>query len=170
MTASRPAASSAIRQFDSIQSLADFVGRPALVSESIVVDQAMIDRFAQVTHDSQWIHVDSERAAAQSPYRHTIAHGFLVLSLLTHWQASCIAFPGAALVLNYGFDKVRFTAPVLSGACVRADFTLARAEQGRPGQARCTWNVAVRAEGAPRPSVHAEWLVMVQYGQAAGPA
>jgi len=161
-----PAPPPAIRPFDSVQSLVDFVGQPAIVSAAIAVDQQMIDRFAQVTHDSQWIHVDRERAMAQSPYGHTIAHGFLVLSLLTYWQASCIAFPGAAMALNYGFDKVRFTAPVLSGARVSARFALAQATETRPGEVRCAWNVTVQAESAPRPSVHADWRILVRYGQA----
>jgi len=157
----------AIRAFGSVRSLVDFVGQPAIVSDAIAIDQATIDRFAQVTRDSQWIHVDRERAMAQSPYGDTIAHGFLVLSLLTYWQASCIAFPGATLALNYGFDKVRFTAPVLSGARVSARFALAQVTESRPGEARCCWHVAAQADGAPRPSLHAEWQILVRYGQAA---
>jgi len=155
--------------FDSVQALANFVGQPAIVSESVVVDQAMIDRFGQVTRDNQWIHVDPARARAESPYGQTIAHGFLVLSLLTYWQASCVAFPGAAMVLNYGFDKIRFTAPVPSGARVSAKFSLADVKETRPGEARCSWNVTVEVEGAPRPSIHADWQIMVRYG-GAGPA
>jgi len=140
-----------------------FVGKPAIVSESIVVDQEMIDRFGQVTRDNQWIHMDPARARAESPYGQTIAHGFLVLSLLTYWQASCVAFPGAAMALNYGFDKIRFTAPVPSGAHVSARFALADVKETRPGEARCSWDVTVEVEGAPRPSVHAAWQIMVRY-------
>ncbi|MEK7946259.1 MaoC family dehydratase [Pigmentiphaga sp. YJ18] len=149
--------------FDSVQALTNFVGKPAIVSESIVVDQEMIDRFGQVTRDTQWIHMDPARARTESPYGQTIAHGFLVLSLLTCWQASCVAFPGAVLVLNYGFDKVRFTAPVPSGARVSARFALADVKETRPGEARCSWNVTVEAEEASRPSIHAEWQIMVRY-------
>lgn len=140
-----------------------FVGKPAIVSESIVVDQEMIDRFGQVTRDNQWIHMDPARARAESPYGQTIAHGFLVLSLLTYWQASCVAFPGAAMALNYGFDKIRFTAPVPSGAHVSARFALVDVKETRPGEARCSWDVTVEVEGAPRPSVHAAWQIMVRY-------
>lgn len=154
------------RQFGCLQSLIDFVGRPPVVSEAVLIDQDMIDRFALVTRDSQWIHVDRERAAAESPYGDTIAHGFLVLSLLTHLQASCIDFPGASMLLNYGFEKVRFTAPVRSGSRVFAKFSLAQAVETGPGEARCTWKVAIEAEGAPRPSVHADWLIMARYGGA----
>ncbi len=156
----------AVRPFDSIQSLIEFVGQPAIVSGTVAVTQQMIDQFAQVTNDNQWIHVDGDRAKSESPYRQTIAHGFLVLSLLTDWQTSCIAFPGAAMLLNYGFDKVRFTSPVLSGARVSASFTLAQVVETRPGEARCTWSVAIAAEGAARPSVHAEWLMLVRYAEA----
>jgi len=166
MTAGPPPLPAAIRQFDSVASLAGFVGQPAIASPAIRISQEMIDRFAQVTHDSQWIHVDPARAAAQSPYGQTIAHGFLVLSLLTHWQAGCIAFPGAALVLNYGFDKIRFTAPVRSGSRVAARFALAQVAESRPGEARCAWHVTVEAEGAPRPAVHADWQILVRYAAA----
>ena len=163
MTTSNPNLPATIQQFDSVQSLANFVGRPAIVSGTVVIDQETIDRFAQVTLDSQWIHVDPERAMAESPYGHTIAHGFLVLSLLTYWQTSCIAFPGATMLLNYGFDKVRFTAPVQSGARVSAKFVLAQVVETRPGEARCSWNVTVEVEGALRPSVYADWQIMVRY-------
>lgn len=152
--------------FDSLQSLLDFVGRPPIVSDAVLVDQGMIDRFAQVTLDHQWIHVDRERAQAESPYGDTIAHGFLALSLLTHWQTSCIAFPGATMLLNYGFDKVRFTAPVVSGSRVAASFALAQVTETGPGEARCAWKVTVQAEGAARPSVHADWLIMARYERA----
>lgn len=161
--------SSAIRRFGSVRSLVDFIGQPALVSEAVLIDQETIDRFALVTRDSQWIHVNPERAAVESPYLHTIAHGFLVLSLLTYWQTSCIAFPGAAMVLNYGFDKVRYTAPVPSGSLVWASFALARVVETRPGEARCSWDVTVEVKDAPRPSVHADWQTMVRYREA-GPA
>jgi len=167
--ASNPHLPPAIRQFDSVQSLTRFAGQPPIVSDTVIVDQEMIDRFGQITRDNQWIHVDFARAQAESPYGRTIAHGFLVLSLLTYWQASCVAFPGAAMVLNYGFDKIRFTAPVPSGSRVSARFALADVKEIRPGEARCSWNVTVEVEGAPRPSVHADWQIMVRY-EAAEPA
>ncbi|NYT78810.1 MaoC family dehydratase [Alcaligenaceae bacterium] len=154
---------SSIKQFDSVQCLSSFLGQPAIISETVVIDQEMIDRFAQLTLDSQWIHVDPERAKLESPYGDTIAHGFLLLSLLSHWQTSCIAFPGATMALNYGFDKIRFTAPVLSGSRVSAKFALLQVDETRPGQARCSWNVTVDVQGAPQPSVHAEWVIMVKY-------
>lgn len=155
-----------VHRFDSVRSLTSFVGQPPIVSESVLVDQAMIDQFADVTRDRQWIHVDPVRARAESPYRQTIAHGFLALSLLTHWQASCIAFPGAAVLLNYGFDKVRFTAPIPSGSRVSARFALADVAETRPSEARCFWRVTVEVESAPRPSVYADWQILVRYPDA----
>ncbi len=166
MTTSHSHSDPAIRPFASVQSLVEFVDQPALVSRTIAIGQDMIDQFARVTGDSQWIHVDRERAKAESPYQDTIAHGFLALSLLSDWQASCIAFPGAAMVLNYGFDKVRFTSPIVSGSRVSARFSLALVAQTRPGEARCSWRVAIEAEGAARPSVHADWLILVRYDEA----
>ena len=96
---------------------AESLRRPARVSgDAIVVDQAMIDIFADVTHDQQWIHVDPARAAAESPFKTTIAHGLLTLSLITGWYHRCFAFPNRKMALNYGFDKVRFTSPVPCGS------------------------------------------------------
>lgn len=152
-----------IREFDSIDSLVNFQNQPALTSSSLVIDQEMISRFARVTLDSQWIHVDRERAKTESPYQETIAHGFLLLSLLTHWQSSCMTFPKATLLLNYGFDKLRFTGPVLSGSRVFATFALTQVKETRPDEARCAWQVTVQAEGAVKPSVHADWQIMVRY-------
>ena len=158
-----PSHACAIQQFDCVAALTRFVGQPAVASAPLLIDQQMINRFAQVTHDNQWIHVDPARALAQSPYQNTIAHGFLVLSLLTYWQTSCIAFPGAVLALNYGFDKIRFTAPVVAGSQVSARFTLTQVTETKPAHARCTWEVTVNAANAPRPTVYAEWHILVQY-------
>ena len=163
MTMNNASSAQLIRQFDSIGSLIDFQNQPALTSSSLVIDQELISRFARVTLDNQWIHVDSERARMESPYQHTIAHGFLVLSLLTHWQSSCMAFPTATLLLNYGFDKLRFTAPVLSGSRVFATFALTQVKKTRPEEARCAWQVTVQAEDAAKPSMHADWQIMVRY-------
>lgn len=153
-----------VRTFDSVQSLMDCLGQPGMISPSLRIEQDMITRFGCVTHDSQWIHVDRDRARTESPYQDTIAHGFLLLSLLTHLQASCIAFPRARMLLNYGFDKVRFTAPVLVGSLVSATFTLADVTETAPGEARCCWRVALQTDKADRPSLYADWLILVRFG------
>jgi len=136
------------------------------MSPAVRVDQETITRFGCVTRDSQWIHVDRERAKAESPYQDTIAHGFLVLSLLTHLQSGCIAFPGALMLLNYGFDKVRFTAPVPVDSCVSATFALADVTETAPGEARCCWRVTLQADTADRPSLYADWLILIRFDKA----
>ncbi|HET8597652.1 MAG TPA: MaoC family dehydratase [Castellaniella sp.] len=161
--ADQDAAAPRIQAFDSVRSLRDFLGQPALRSCTVDIDQDLIGQFARITRDEQWIHVDPARAAAQSPYGGTIAHGFLLLSLLSDWQASCMAFPGAELMLNYGFDRVRFTAPVRSGARVSAGFALREVGGKQPGEARCVWAVTVDVEGGSRPAVHADWQVLVRW-------
>ncbi len=154
------------QRFDSIDALLDFKDQPALQSASVVIDQDTISRFAQVTQDTQWIHTDPARAHAESPYGTTIAHGFLVMSLLSYWQSTCIAFPKARMLLNYGFDKIRFTAAVLSGASVSASFALTEVTQIRPGEARCKWNVKVCLDDTQQVAIYADWLIMVRFDEA----
>ena len=149
--------------FDSIAALKDYVGQPSVMSEPILIDQPMIDAFATLTHDRQWIHVDPQRAAAESPFKATIAHGFLTLSLITGWYHRLFEFPGRKMALNYGFDKVRFTAPVPSGSRLSGCFQLARVDELRENEARCAWNVELRAEGVERPAMVAEWLMQIRY-------
>src|SRR6478735_3604370 len=105
----RPGAGLAQKSFDSIEAIKAFVGQPPVSGEAIEVDQAMIDTFAGVTQDRQWIHTDPQRAATESPFKTTIAHGLLTLSLITGWYHRGFAFPNRKMALNYGFDKVRFT-------------------------------------------------------------
>ncbi|OZI69478.1 MaoC family dehydratase [Bordetella genomosp. 2] len=149
--------------FDSIAALKAFVGRPPVVGRPIVVDQAAIDTYAEVVHDRQWIHVDRARAAAESPFGTTIAHGLLTLSLITGWYHQLFEFPGRKLALNYGFDKVRFPAPVPSGSALVGSFRLARVDDLGDNEARCMWHVDVRVEGAERPAMVAEWLMQLRY-------
>ncbi len=148
---------------DSIAALKAFVGQPAVVSAPLTIDQRMIDVFAELTHDRQWIHVDPERAAAESPFKGTIAHGLLTLSLITGWYHQCFEFPNRKLALNYGFDKVRFTSPVPTGASLVGAFQLARVEDIRDQEVRCVWRVEIQAEGAQRPALVADWLMQLRY-------
>lgn len=149
--------------FDSIEAIKAFVGKPAVSGEAIEIDQAMIDTFAGVTQDRQWIHVDPDRAAVESPFKKTIAHGLLTLSLITGWYHRCFAFPNRKMALNYGFDKVRFTSPVPSGSRLVGSFQLTRVEDIKPDEVRCFWTVKVQAEGAERPAMVADWLMQVRY-------
>lgn len=151
------------KSFDSVEALKAFVGQPAVSGEPIEVDQEMIDTFARVAHDEQWIHVDPVRAANESPFKTTIAHGLLTLSLITGWYHSCFAFPNRKLALNYGFDKVRFTSAVPCGSRLVGSFQLAKVEDIKPGEIRCFWKVKVQAEGAERPALVADWLLQMKY-------
>jgi acyl dehydratase len=134
------------------------VGR-VYTSDWVEVHQEMIDRFAEVTGDRQFIHVDPVRAR-ETPFGGTVAHGFLLLSLLPQLQASS-ARPrpsGARMGVNYGFERVRFTAPVRAGSRVRGHFKLVSVEEKRPGQLQQQAEVAMEVEGGDRPALTAVWI------------
>ncbi len=128
-------------------------------SDWLLIDQAMIDRFADVTGDHQFIHVDPE-AAARTPLGGTIAHGFLLLSLLPklHMAMDLPRIAGARMGLNYGFDRVRFTSPVRSGSRVRAATKLVSFEEKRPRQFQQQLDVSLEVEGAEKPALSAIWI------------
>src|SRR3954468_12598520 len=145
----------------SIEDIQSRVGSEIGVSDWILVDQARIDAFAQVTEDHQFIHVDPE-AAAQTPFGGTIAHGFLTLSLLSRMAADAMLRPeGIKMGVNYGFEKIRFLAPVPSGKRVRGRFRLDRFEEKRPGQYQFVHEVTVEIEGEDKPALVAEWIGMI---------
>lgn len=148
---------------ESIAALKAYAGSPAVTTPALVLDQSVIDTFARITHDEQWIHVDPVRAKAESPFGTTIAHGLLTLSLLPGMYHRTFEFPGRKLALNYGFDKVRFTSPVPSGASLVGSFELVKVEDVRENEARCFWRVEVRAEGSERPALVADWLMQIRY-------
>lgn len=150
----------------SLPQLRAFVGQPAVHSPWLRVDQAMIDRFADVTLDRQWIHLDAERAARESPYGRTIAHGFLTLSLMSHLFAQAVTFLGRKTSVNYGFDRLRFTAPVAEGAEVRAAIVLAQVDDIGPDEVRCHWDVRIEVKGSERPAIVALWLVQMRFAAA----
>ena len=135
-------------------------------SDWLLVDQAMIDRFADAIHDHQFIHTDPEMAK-NGPYGGTIAHGFLGLSLLTHFTRSALPSPEDGVVeINYGFEKVRFLAPVPVGAKLRGVFGLLSSEAKGDGEVRRII-ATVEIEGQTKPAVVAEWLVYVVKGKKA---
>jgi acyl dehydratase len=134
------------------------VGSEVGVSLWLVIDQARIDAFATATEDHQFIHVDPE-AAAKTPFGGTIAHGFLTLSLLSRMAAEATLVPDTIkMAVNYGFDRVRFLAPVRSGKRVRGRFTLDSIEEKAPGQWLLRHVVAVEIEGEDKPALTAVWL------------
>ncbi len=137
------------------------VGSEIGVSRWIEIDQQSIDTFAEVTGVHQFIHVDPA-AAAQTPFGGTVAHGFLTLSLLSQMAASVMYVPdGLKMAVNYGFEKVRFIAPVRSGKRVRGRFTLASMEEKKPGQWQFLHQVTVEIEGEERPALQAEWIGLI---------
>jgi acyl dehydratase len=140
-----------------IRDLESRVGEEVGVSPWVEVTQERIDTFAKAIDDFQWIHVDRERAKG-SPFGGTIAHGFLTLSLLSHLSERTFGFSDRRMGVNYGLNRVRFTAPLPSGSRVRARFTLQKFEHLADGGIQVTWNVAVEREGADKPVLVAEWL------------
>jgi acyl dehydratase len=133
------------------------VGEEIGSSSWLTVDQARIDSFADATEDRQFIHTDPA-AAAQTPFGGTIAHGFLSLSLLSRMGAEVMLFPpGLKMAVNYGLDRVRFLAPVKSGARVRGRFTLDSVEEKAPGQVLMRHIVTVEIEGEDKPAMTAVW-------------
>ena len=137
------------------------IGEEVGVSSWILVDQARIDAFADATEDRQFIHVDP-RAAAQTPFGGTVAHGFLSLSLLSRMGAEAMLLPdGLRMAINYGLDRVRFLAPVRAGSRVRGRFRLDSVEEKAPGQVLMRHTVTVEIEGEAKPALTAEWITMV---------
>lgn len=143
------------------------VGAPRLVSSWLDITQPLVDRFADAISDHQFIHVDPERAARESDFGGTIAHGFLVLSLLSKLGVEVMALPGPGEVaINYGFDKVRFLAPVPVGRRIRGAFSVA-AQEPKGGGMLNRFDVSVELEGSTKPALAAEWLVLIVKGDKA---
>jgi len=143
--------------------LPSLVGQEVGVSRWITVDQARIDAFARITEDEQFIHVDPERAKA-TPFGGTIAHGFLTLSLASVMAEAVEPLDGVVMGVNYGFDKLRFLAPVRSGSRVRGRFKLMSAEDKGSQDGVTRWllkhELTVEIDGGDKPALIAEWLSM----------
>jgi acyl dehydratase len=131
------------------------VGEEIGVSPWLEITQERIDLFARAIDDYQWIHVDRERAKA-SPYGTTIAHGTLTLSLLSHLAERTLSYSDRRMGVNYGLNRVRFTAPVPSGSRIRARFVLAQYEKLDGDGVQVTWNVTMEREGSDKPVMVAE--------------
>jgi len=146
----------------SVNTLSEHIGYDFGWSDPITVSQDMINAFADVTGDHQWIHVDVEKASKHGPFGGPVAHGFLILSLLAAGTDSAGVAPrDAKMVVNYGLGSVRFPVPVLSGASVRARFKLIGVEPKGPGMQLVKLEATLQADGAAKPSVVAEFLAMV---------
>ena len=147
-----------ITQIESVAQLAEYVGREVGTSDWLDVSQERINQFAEATEDRQWIHIDVERAAHESPFKETIAHGFLSLSLLSELGKRTMSVGGVRMGINYGLNRVRFVSPVPAGARIRGRFTLGLLEEIKGG-VQATWNVTVERDGSEKPCCVAEWLV-----------
>jgi acyl dehydratase len=146
-----------MRTFDKLADLAALVGQEVAVSDWIPVTQQQVNLFAEATGDHQWIHVDVERAR-QGPFGAPIAHGFLTLSLLPKFFESALEVLDTRMGVNYGLNRVRFTAPVPVGSRLRARMSLVACEPIADNGYQMTWSVAVEREGSDKPVCIAESL------------
>jgi acyl dehydratase len=144
------------------------LGQPEGSGDWFEIDQQRINAFADVTLDHQFIHVDPEQAAQLSPWKVTIAHGFLTLSMLTHLMSSLPQPPerlnGILMGVNYGFDKVRFINPVKVGSRIRATSVLSAVDQKDPNTLQVTRTVTIEIDGESKPACVAEWVTRLVYG------
>ncbi|MBJ6371683.1 MaoC family dehydratase [Sedimentitalea arenosa] len=145
------------------------VGTEVGVSNWITVDQAMIDQFAETTHDDQWIHVDPKRAAAETPFGGTIAHGFLTLSLASRFAYDCFSMlPGQVMGINYGFEKLRFLSPVRAGSRLRGRFVLASVRKRNDRELLRENTLTIEIEGQETPALVAQWLGLAVFADPEG--
>lgn len=147
-----------MKTFETLADLAACVGQEIAVSDWLTITQEQVNQFAQATGDHQWIHVDVDKARA-GPFGAPIAHGFLTLSLLPVFLESSFDIRQSGMGVNYGLNRVRFTAPVPVGSRVRGRLTLLAAEPIEHGGLQMTWSVVVEREGAEKPVCVAEALV-----------
>jgi acyl dehydratase len=142
----------------SIDEIKSYIGRQVGTSSWVLVDQARIDEFAKVTNDHQFIHVDPELAKL-TPFGGTVAHGLLTLSLLPSMAYEVMPKPaGTKMAANYGYNKVRFVAPVHSGKRIRAHFKLLEFSEPKPNRWQQITEVTVEIEGEEKPALTAEWI------------
>lgn len=147
------------RQTVGLEEMRQRIGSEVGVSEWLLVDQAMIDRFADATHDHAFMHVDPVRAAAETDWGGTIAHGFLTLSLIAPLSFTALpVIDGVAGGVNYGIDKSRLIAPVRSGRRIRGRFELMELSEPKRGHLQVRYKVTIEIENEERPALVAEWL------------
>lgn len=141
------------------QSLKDLIGREIATTDWFPVSHERIQQFAEVTEDRQWIHMDRERAQRESPYGTTIAHGFLILSLLSRFKGQAIHIRGGfRMAINYGLNRVRFPAPVRAESNIRVHFTL-QSLKDVPDAIEAVFHAKMEIQGVDKPCCVAEWIV-----------
>ncbi len=144
---------------ESLQSLKEYIGREIATSGWMAVTQERILQFAEATGDHQWIHVDPERAKRESPYGAPIAHGFLTLSLMSHFMREAIQMPSEVRqTINCGLNRVRFPAPVRAGKKIRARIRLQSCRELRDS-VEAIYDIAIETENAEKPCCVAEWIL-----------
>ena len=140
------------------EELEEYIGKPLDPSPWVRIDQNMINTFADATMDHQFIHVD-EAKAAQTPFGSTIAHGYLTMSLISHFLGQCGVRPeGIVMALNYGSDKVRYLQPVKVGSEIRAQASLMSVSEKAPGQILLKTGISIEIQGEEKPALVAEIL------------
>jgi acyl dehydratase len=148
----------AARVVNGVDELKTLVGQELGASDWHLIPQEQVDRFAEVTGDNQWIHVDVERARRESPYGAPIAHGFLTVSMLSGLIKEAVEIRGDyKMRINYGFNRLRFTGGVPVGSRIRARYAL-NSIKDVEGGVEIAWGVTVEVEGQPKPALVAEWL------------
>ena len=140
-----------------VDALGSQIDQEVAVSDWLHVTQAKIDQFAEATGDRQWIHIDTERAA-RSPFKGTIAHGFLTLSLVSVLAQEALRIKGLRMAINYGLNRVRFIAPVPAGSRVRGRF-VPKSVSHEADSVQVTWRVTIEREHADKPCCVVEWIV-----------
>lgn len=150
--------SGGMKTFATLADLVACQGQDVAISDWLHMTQERVGRFADATSDHQWIHVDAERARS-GPFGTTIAHGFLTLSLIPHFLEIALRVEGLRMVVNYGLNKVRFTAPVPVGSRIRAHLHLLTVETVDADGLQIGWKITMELEGAPKPACVAEALV-----------
>jgi acyl dehydratase len=150
----------ATRMVRTVQDLEPLQGQEIGVSDWLLVDQPMIDAFAELTRDEFWTHTDPERCRNESPYGQTIAHGIMMQAFITYWARQIIDFAGdMPVTVNYGFDRIRYSAPALSGVRYRLRLGLKRLEPSED-RVRMFWDVKIEAENSAKPCLVAEWITI----------
>jgi acyl dehydratase len=152
-----------MRIISSIEEAIDAVGHEFGVSDWIILDQDRIDAFADATGDHQWIHIDAERARNESPYRSTIAHGFLTLSLIPGLSKANYRVENAKMGINYGLNKVRFLTPVPAGGRVRVRSELVEAAKVNDTTVDLTVRHTVELDGSVKPAAVAELIARMVF-------
>ena len=157
-------ASNAEKAYEALQ---ERIGKPEGTGDWFTIDQDLINAFADITHDHQFIHVDPERAAQLSPWKVTVAHGFLTLSMLTHLVSSVPQtgprLEGIVMGMNYGFDKIRFIAPVKVNSRIRVASALKSVELKDANNMQTTRTMTIEIEGEDKPALVADWITRLVF-------